>query len=112
MIKKSPPSEKTPAMADKFEVVLEKKFNKTLEKYLSEKEQSVVLEKLSLLKINPFPEKKLKKRIHGVKYPLYRMRIDLPSDSYRIFYGIDGQTVYLLELVPKKLADRIIKNYR
>lgn len=98
-------------MADPFEVVLDKKFNKALGKYLSEKEQSIVLEKLSILKVNPFPEKKLKKRIHGVKCPLYRIRVDLQSDSYRVFYGIDGQTVYLLELVPKKLADRIIKNY-
>lgn len=99
-------------MEQKFNVILDKKFNKTLQKYIPKNEQNILLNQLSVLKINPFPEKKLKKKIHGVRYPLYRIRIDLASDSYRVFYGIDGSTVYLLELVPKKLADRIIKNYR
>lgn len=68
-----------------------------------------LLEKLSLLEANPFPEGKKIKKIRGLKESIYRFRVDLPDQSYRTFYSIvKPDVVLLLRIVPKKMADHII----
>ena len=64
------------------------------------------------LSVNPFPHKGRKKKIHGVMYPLYRLRIDTKNDSYRIFYMIEKREVVILRIVRKKDVEKIIKSLR
>jgi mRNA-degrading endonuclease RelE of RelBE toxin-antitoxin system len=52
------------------------------------------------------------KKIRGIKFPCYRLRIDFQSDSYRLFYGIDENIVYVLRIISKKSADKIINRIR
>lgn len=49
------------------------------------------------------------KKIRGINFPCYSLRIDLKSDSYRLFYGIDNDIVFVLRIISKKDADKIIK---
>ena len=57
------------------------------------------------------PKNKIKK-IRGIHFPCYRLRIDFQSDSYRLFYGIDENIVYVLRIISKKDADKIINRIR
>ncbi len=61
------------------------------------------------LENNPFPFKNKIKRIQGLKFPCYRLRIDLDSDSFRVFYGIENDIVFILRIIAKKDADKILK---
>ena len=74
--------------------------------------QAEILEEAQILKISPFPFKKKIKKIKDVRFPCYRLRIDLKLDSYRLFYGLERQTVYVLKIISKKDADRVIRNIR
>ncbi|MDI6794511.1 MAG: type II toxin-antitoxin system RelE/ParE family toxin [bacterium] len=64
------------------------------------------------LSLSPFPYKKRKKKIQGVMYPLYRLRVDTKNDSYRIFYMIEKKKVVILRIVTKKDAERTIRNLK
>ena len=69
--------------------------------------------KLQLLETSPFPDGKKIKKIRGTKQSLYRLRMDLPDQSYRVFYSIlKPNLVFVLRIVPKKEADRIIHSLR
>lgn len=71
--------------------------------------QEQLLTKLIVLKTNPFPDGKRVKKIRGTKASLYRLRTELPDQSYRVFYSIlKPNIVMILRIVPKKTADRII----
>jgi len=78
-------------------------------KSLSLDAQKTVLKESIHLETDPFAFKNKKKRVQGIKFPCYRLRVDYGSNSYRIFYGIDGDAVYILRIVLKKDADKIIK---
>jgi len=71
--------------------------------------QRAIVEDIVQLESDPFPEKKKVKRIHGIKFPCYRLRIDFSLDSFRVFYGIDHSIIFVLRIVSKKNADKIIK---
>jgi len=74
--------------------------------------QKKIAEESVELEGNPFPLRRRVKRIQGIKFPCYRLRVDCVSDSYRVFYGIDDKIVYVLRIVSKKDAERIIRTIR
>jgi mRNA-degrading endonuclease RelE of RelBE toxin-antitoxin system len=78
-------------------------------KSLSLEARKTVLKESIHLETAPFPFKNRIKRIQGIKFPCYRLQVDRGSNSYRIFYGMDGDAVYILRIVLKKDADKIIK---
>ena len=90
----------------KFEVEFTTRAVKDL-KGFSLQAQRTILEESLLLETAPFPHKKKIKKIH-----CYTLRIDLESDSLRLFYGINKDIVYVLRIVSKKDADKIIKSIR
>jgi len=92
----------------KFKVEFTRRAAKDLKKMPTNEQRQLLKESL-LLETNPFPFKNKIKRIKGVKFPCYRLRIDLPSAAYRIFYGIDNDIVYVLRVISKKDSNKVIK---
>ena len=74
--------------------------------------QKIILEESIKLENEPFPFKKKIKKIKGIKFPCFRLRIDLPNDSFRLFYGIEKNIIFVLRIVSKKDAQKILKNIR
>lgn len=74
--------------------------------------QRLIVETSLTLKTSPFPAGTRRKRIHGLPFPCYRLRIDTASDTFRLFYGIHQGTVYVLRIVARREADRIIRRLR
>ena len=74
--------------------------------------QKIILEESITLEDEPFPYKKKIKKIKGVKFPCYRLRIDLPNDSVRLFYGIEKNVIFVLRIASKKDAEKILRNIR
>ena len=64
----------------------------------------------NILSTNPFPFGQTIKRLKNIQPTLYRLRVNA-SISYRIFYRIIGSSIYILKVVPKKDADKILKRY-
>ena len=60
----------------------------------------------TVLTFNPFPYGLTVKKLKNIQPPLYRLRIN-GTISYRII----GDTIYILKIVPKKDADKILKKY-
>ena len=81
-------------------------------KSLSRDSQAAILEEAKILKTSPFPFKKKIKKIKDVRFPCYRLRIELKQDSFRLFYGIEKEIVFLLKIVSKKDADRVMRTIR
>ncbi|NQT27150.1 type II toxin-antitoxin system RelE/ParE family toxin [candidate division KSB1 bacterium] len=81
-------------------------------KKISKNTQKHILEESLKLETEPFQFKNKIKKIRGISFPCYRLRIDSQSDSYRLFYGIDKNIVYILRIISKKDADKIIQNIR
>ncbi len=84
---------------------------KDLKRYPHEIQKYIVKETIKL-ESKPFPHKKKIKKIKGLKFACFRLRIDLEQDAFRLFYGIEKNIVYILRIVSKKDADKIIKNIR
>ena len=71
----------------------------------------LILKKIEgILTINPFPFGQTIKKLKNIQPTLYRLRVNA-SISYRVFYRIVGNSVYVLKIVPKKDADRLLKRY-
>jgi len=81
-------------------------------KKLPKNVQKHILKESIRLETEPFQFKKKIKKIRGINFPCYRLRIDYQSDSYRLFYGIDQDIVYVLRVISKKDADKIIQRIR
>ena len=91
-----------------FQVLFSKKAERDFED-LSAVDRSQLGPELKILESSPFPFKKKIKKIKGSREALYRLRVDLKSESYRIFYSIQKPNqVILLRIVPKKEADRVL----
>ena len=84
---------------------------KDLKKFPQNVQKHIVKESISL-ETEPFQFKNKIKKIRGINFPCYRLRIDFQSDSYRLFYGIDDNIVYVLRIISKKNADKIINRIR
>lgn len=92
-----------------FAVEFSKRAQKDL-KRVPAPDRKKILSKSETLCRDPFPTGKTIKRIKGVKFPCYRLRVDGEYDSYRVFYGIEDKTVLVLRIVSRKSADKIIKS--
>jgi len=81
-------------------------------KKLPKNVQKQILKESLRLESEPFQFKNKIKKIRGINFPCYRLKIDFQSDSYRLFYGIDNNIVYVLRIISKKDADKIIGRIR
>jgi len=78
-------------------------------KVLSDSE--LILKKIeNILSSNPFPFGQTIKKLKNIQPTLYRLRVNA-SVSYRVFYRIIGDSIYILKVVAKKDADKILKRY-
>jgi mRNA-degrading endonuclease RelE of RelBE toxin-antitoxin system len=93
----------------KFRAELTSKAVKDL-KYFPEQTQKAILKEILSLEKSPFPFKKKIKKIKGVKFACYRLRLELKNDSLRVFYGIDNDIIFVLRIISKKNADKILKS--
>jgi mRNA-degrading endonuclease RelE of RelBE toxin-antitoxin system len=79
-------------------------------KTLSTDLQKKIIQETIELENDPFPYKKKVKKIQGIKFPCYRLRIDHCSDSFRVFFGIEKDAIFILGIVSKKNAEKILKS--
>lgn len=71
----------------------------------------IILKKIEdILTTNPFTFGQTVKRLKNIQPALYRLRVNA-SISYRVFYRIIGDSIYILKIVPKKDADKVLKRY-
>lgn len=91
-----------------FKVLLSKRAERDFDDLRTD-EKLFLEREIRLLESSPFPFKKKIKRIKGTSSALYRLRADLSSQSFRVFYSIiEPDTVIILRIVPKKEADRVL----
>lgn len=95
----------------KFKVEYSQKAVKDLKRLSIDLQKQIIQETIDL-ESDPFPFKKKIKRIQGIKFPCYRLRIDMASNSFRVFYGIDNNNIFILRIISKKDVDKILKNLR
>lgn len=95
--------------SEPFRVELSRRAEKDLRK-VSSLDRSRILQKAKRLTQNPFPTGNIIRRIKGIRFPCYRLRVDGRDDSYRIFYGIEDRTILILRIVSKKSVDKIIES--
>lgn len=81
-------------------------------KKLPQNVQKHILNESLRLETEPFQFKNKIKKIRGINFPCHRLRIDFQSDSYRLFNGIDENIIYVLRIISKKYADKIINRIR
>jgi len=98
-------------VADRFRVEFASHAQKDLSK-LPGGTRDIILKRAKILEQDPFPRGNIKKKIKGMKYPLFRLRVNTPIDSFRLFYGIHQQTVLILRIVSKKETDRVLRLFR
>ena len=95
----------------KFNIEFTKRAVKELKK-LPIQTQKQILKESIILESDPFQSKSKIKKIKGFNFPCYRLRIDTSNDSYRLFYGIDKDIIFVLRIISKKDADKIISRLR
>jgi len=95
----------------KFDIEFTTRATKDLKK-LPKNVQKQILEESLRLEIEPFQFKNKIKKIRGINFPCYRLRIDFQSDSYRLFSGINKNIIYILRVFSKKAADKIIQRIK
>jgi len=95
----------------KFKVEYTKRAVRDLKSFPSDQQRKIIRETIRF-ETNPFPAKKRIKRVQGTKFPCYRLRIDTGSDTFRVFYGIKQKIVFVLCIVAKKDAEKILKNLK
>ena len=63
-----------------------------------------------ILTVNPFPFGTTIKRLRNIQPAMYRLRINA-TQSYRVFYRIISNSIYIINIVPKRDADKVLKKY-
>ena len=63
-----------------------------------------------MLTLNPFPFGSTIKKLKNIQPVMYRLRVNA-TQSYRAFYRIIGNSIYILKIVAKKDADKVLKRY-
>lgn len=81
-------------------------------KKLSTQTQKLILKESIRLETQPFQFKNKIKKIRGINFPCYRLRIDFQFDSFRLFYGVDKDIIFILRVIPKRDADKIIQRIK
>ncbi|MDO8520299.1 MAG: hypothetical protein Q7T11_09095 [Deltaproteobacteria bacterium] len=96
-----------------FQIEYYSRAKRDLEKLSDSREAVLIIDAVSeTLSENPFPKPPIKKRIQGISYPLFRLRVDTARDSYRVFYIFREKIVTILRIVKKKDADKVIRALR
>lgn len=95
----------------KFKVEFTKRAVKDLKRLSIDLQKQIVLETIEL-ETDPFPFKKKIKRIQSLKFQCYRLRVDRGSDSFGVFYGIGKDIIFILRIISKKDADKILKSIK
>lgn len=95
----------------KFQIEFSSRAVKDLKKF-SLNNQKLIIEEALNLETAPFQFKTKIKRIKSIKFPCCRLRIDIKNDSFRMFYGIENNVVYVLRIISKKDADKILKHFK
>jgi mRNA-degrading endonuclease RelE of RelBE toxin-antitoxin system len=95
----------------KFTVEYTKRAMRDLKSLSTDLQKKIIQETIEL-ENDPFPYKKKVKKIQGIKFPCYRLRIDHGSDSFRVFFGIEKVVIFILGIVSKKNAEKILKNLK
>lgn len=95
----------------KFTIEYTKRAIRYLKSLSTDLKKKIIQETIEL-EDNPFPFKKKVKKIQGIKFPCYRLRIEYGSDSYRVFFGIEKDIIFVLGIVSKKNAEKILKNLK
>ncbi len=95
----------------KFTIEYTKRAIRDLKSLSTDLKKKIIQETIEL-EDNPFPFKKKVKKIQGIKFPCYRLRIEYGSDSYRVFFGIEKDIIFVLGIVSKKNAEKILKNLK
>ena len=92
----------------KFNIEFTAKALKDLKSHSPNIQKQILAETIKL-ESEPFPHKKKVRKIKGIKFACFRLRIDLKQDTFRLFYGIDKDIIYVLRIVSKKDAGKILK---
>ena len=71
-------------------------------------QQVQLLEALFALSVVPLPDGSRRKKLAGVKPPLYRLR----EGDWRFIYRIDGRTVRVLDLIRRRDLDDWLRRRR
>lgn len=95
----------------KFRIEYTKRAVRDLKSFSADHQKKIIQETIKL-ESNPFPSKKKVKRIQGVKFPCYRLRVEIGDDSLRVFYGIKNEIVLILRIISKKDADKVLKRIK
>ena len=96
-----------------FQIEYYPRASKDLEKLRDPQEAVRLIDEIGKeLSMNPFPNPPRKKRIQGISWPLFRLRIDTAKDSYRAFYAFRESRVIVLRVIKKKDAEKIIRSFR
>ena len=96
-----------------FQIEYYPRAKRDLEKLGDSREAVLVIDAVTkALSDNPFPKPPAKKRIQGISYPLFRLRVDTARDSYRVFYLFREKIVTILCVVRKKDAEKVIRALR
>ena len=67
-----------------------------------------VIQDISDLAADPFPEGQAKKKLKGFKFALYRLR----SGNHCVLYRIDGKMVTIMRVIDRKDLDKIAKRLK
>ena len=95
----------------KFRIEYTKKAVRDLKSFSADHQKKIIQETIEL-ESNPFSSKKKVKRIQGIKFPCYRLRVEIGDDSLRVFYGIKNELVFILRIISKKDADKVLKRLK
>ena len=95
----------------KFRIEYTKRAVKDLKSFSADHQKKIIQATIKL-ESNPFPFKKKVKRIQGVKFPCYRLRVDIGDDSLRVFYGVKNELVFILRIISKKDADKVLNRIK
>lgn len=75
---------------------------------LPARERERLLQALLALGRDPLPEGDHRKKLAGVRPPLYRLR----EGPWRALYRIEGENVDVLDLIRRRDLDRWLRRYR
>jgi len=88
---------------DRFQVKVSRPVHKDLQ-VIPPEERLKILKEIAALKENPFPSGTRKKRLKGVKSPLYRLRVG----DWRAVYRIEQKTIVLF-VIHKRNLEKSLK---
>jgi mRNA interferase RelE/StbE len=107
MVKRSaliPLSRKQNPNVPEFKTIYTKSAVKDLRAFPAER-QLRILKSTKQLEKSPFPHGNTIKKLKGLRFPLYRLRVG----DYRVVYSIDGPNVVILLITPRKELERRLK---